>query len=175
MDTVEYTLWNIATREVYSTGVSVAERVVAPEGHRIHYGVRIDGETHIYGPDDLPIPRSAPKLVSPEEASALVNRERQRRIEIGVDFDGVWVTGSDKDILNLTNLALGAQLRVAMGDATLTVFRDGRNIDHELAPMQMLGLWQAASAHVSAIYAASWALKGMDPFPVDYQDDSYWP
>jgi hypothetical protein len=29
--------------------------------------------------------------------------------------------------------------------------------------------------YVSAIYQASWALKAMDPFPVDYTDDAYWP
>lgn len=104
-----------------------------------------------------------------------VNAERQRRIITGAVFGGVHVTGRDEDIMNLTNLALAAQVRMAGGDTTtLTTYRDGGNVDHDLTPPQMLTLWQQASARVSAIYAASWAIKAMDPIPADFANDSYW-
>ena len=105
-----------------------------------------------------------------------VNRERQRRISIGKVIDGVHVTGSDEDARNLMSLALGAQLRLASGDTeTMTTFRDGENVDHELSPAQLLSLWQQSAEYVSALYAASWALKAMEPIPADFASDGHWP
>lgn len=105
-----------------------------------------------------------------------VNAERQRRIAVGKVIDGVHVTGSDEDARNLMSLALGAQMRIAAGDTeTLTVFRDGDNVDHDLTPMQLLSLWQQSSAYVSALYEASWVLKALDQIPADYAGDSHWP
>lgn len=109
-------------------------------------------------------------------AEAAVNVERQRRILAGVVIDDVHVTGRDEDARNLTNLALAAQLRIAAGDTTTpTVYRDGDNVDHELTPPQMLALWQQSSAYVSALYAASWAIKAMEPMPADVTADGLWP
>lgn len=104
-----------------------------------------------------------------------VNRERTRRLVAGAVFDGIRLTGSDDDIRNLTNLALGAQLRLMTGDTTLTTFRDGDNADHQLTPLQMLELWQQSSAYVSALYQASWALKAMEVIPEEFADDQHWP
>ena len=107
---------------------------------------------------------------------AAVNAERQRRIVAGKIVDGVYVTGRDEDARNLTNLAMAAQMRVASGDSeTLTIFRDGDNIDHTLTPLQIISLWQHSAAYVSALYAASWAIKAMDPLPVDVTADELWP
>lgn len=39
----------------------------------------------------------------------------------------------------------------------------------------VLSLWQQSAAYVSALYAASWALKAMDPIPAVYADDDHWP
>lgn len=111
-----------------------------------------------------------------EAVHAAINAERARRIEAGKTFNGVYVTGREVDLSNLTNLALAAQLRIASGDTTtLTVFRDGNDVDHQLTPPQMLALWQAGSGYVSDLYAASWTLKGMDPIPTDFTDDRHWP
>lgn len=108
--------------------------------------------------------------------SAQVNAERQRRIVAGKVIDGVHVTGTDDDARNLMSLALGAQMRLATGDnETLTTFRDGGNIDHDLTPAQLLSLWQQSASYVSDLYAASWALKAMEPIPADFTNDSYWP
>lgn len=106
---------------------------------------------------------------------AAVNAERQRRMVAGTVVDGVYVTGRDEDARNLTNLALAAQLSIAGGDtATLTTFRDGDNVDHGLTPPQVLSLWQQSAAYVSGLYAASWAIKAMDPLPVDVTADDLW-
>ena len=104
-----------------------------------------------------------------------INVERTRRMVLGHTFGDVYVTGTDDDARNLTNLALAAQLRLASGDTTtLTDFRDGNNVVHALTPMQMLGLWQQSASFVSALYASSWALKALTPIPHDYTLDKYW-
>lgn len=109
------------------------------------------------------------------ELRASVNAERARRIVKGTVIDGIYVTGRDEDARNLQGLAFAAQLRLGQGDeSTITVFRDGNNIDHKLTPMQVIGLWQAAAGYVTAVYAASWAIKAMDPIPADYASDKYW-
>ncbi len=110
----------------------------------------------------------------PPVSSLDVNAERQRRLLAGKVINGVHVTGDDAR--NLTNLALASQMRISAGDtSTITVFRDGWNIDHELSPPQIMSLWQQSSEYVSALYAASWALKALDPIPSDFDDDRRWP
>lgn len=109
-------------------------------------------------------------------SGADVNAERTRRIISGKVIDGVHVTGSDDDARNLMSLALGAQMRLAAGDTeTVTTFRDGDNVDHQLTPAQLLSLWQQSAEYVSALYAASWALKEMEPIPADFASDGRWP
>lgn len=104
-----------------------------------------------------------------------VNRERNRRIIACTSINGIVVTGRDEDARNLTNLAFSAQLRLATGDTiTTTTFRDGNNVDHDLTPPQIITLWQASAAHVSALYQASWSIKAMDPIPADFRDNQYW-
>lgn len=124
------------------------------------------------------------KIVTAEQKAAAtaarqieaVNEERTRRIVAGKTIDGIRVTGRDEDARNLTNLALAAQLRIASGDTTtLTTFRDGDNVDHDLTPPQMLAIWQAASSYVSDLYTASWAVKAMDPLPENVTADHLWP
>lgn len=108
--------------------------------------------------------------------AASINAERQRRMVVGKVIDGVRVTGTDDDARNLTNLALAAQLRLATGDSeTLTTFRDGDNVDHQLAPAQIMSLWQQSATYVSALYEASWTLKAMEPIPTGFASDDFWP
>lgn len=117
--------------------------------------------------------KTAEELAAKKKA---VNVERQRRLVAGGVINGVHVTGTDEDIRNLTSLALAAQMRLSAGDdETLTTYRDGDNVDHDLTPSQLLAIWQISSAYVSALYAASWALKAMNPIPEDYAADEHWP
>ncbi len=119
---------------------------------------------------------SKPPVPTLDDLLAAINAERQRRIEAGKIINGVYVTGRDEDARNLTNLALAAQMRIAGGDtSTITVYRDGNNVNHELTPPQVLSLWQQSSAYVSDLYAASWAVKAMEPLPVDVTADGLWP
>ena len=86
------------------------------------------------------------------------------------------MTGTDEDARTLTNLALAAQLRLASGDTeTLTTFRDGANVDHQLTPSQILSLWEESAAYISALYEASWSLKAMDPISAGYATQQWWP
>lgn len=110
-----------------------------------------------------------------------VNAERARRVLRGttVTVPGVGpipLQGRDEDARNLQALAFAASLRIAAGDtSTPTTFHDADNVDHQLMPLQMLALWQGAAAYVSAVYAASWAIKAVSPIPLDYVNDERWP
>lgn len=107
---------------------------------------------------------------------AEINAERTRRVRLGKVINGVYVTSRDEDARNLTNLALGAQLRIAGEDSTaLTTYRDGDNVDHELTPPQLLSLWQQSAEYVSALYVASWTIMAMNPLPADVTADALWP
>lgn len=114
--------------------------------------------------------------LSPPVSAGDVNAERLRRMLAGTAINGVHVTGSDDDARNLSNLMMLARMRLDAGDeATTTIYRDYNNVDHVLTPADLVALWQAATAYVSALYAASWSLKALDPIPADFADDSYWP
>lgn len=122
-------------------------------------------------------------IITPEQKAAeartaaeqAINAERQRRIVAGTTIAGIEVTGRDEDTRNLTNLALAAQMRLATGDdETITVFRDGDNVDHELTPSQVLALWQISAEYVSSLYAASWRIKAMETLPENITDDELW-
>ncbi|WP_457299179.1 DUF4376 domain-containing protein [Phyllobacterium sp. P5_D12] len=109
-------------------------------------------------------------------SSEAVNVERRRRIEAGKIIDGMKITGREEDARNLQALFSVAQLRMASGDtSTTTLFRDGDNADHDLTSAQIINLFLQSSAFVSDVYAASWALKALDPIPADFADDTNWP
>ena len=118
----------------------------------------------------------------PSPTSDDVNAERQARLAAGFDAtlsDGVTVIplqGRDEDMRNLHGLCTAAQLRMAGGDTTtVTAFRDRDNVIHDLTPAEVVELWSIGAAWVSAVYAASWAIKDIDPIAPDYADDSRWP
>lgn len=172
---MQWTRWNATTGEVIETG-DFPRPPKAAEGEKIYAGQELPGDEWTFDIEtEEPIARTSPRPKTDAELNGLINRERTRRIERGKTIEGIRVTGSDKDIMNLTNLAMGAQLRLAMGDQTTTIFRDGDNVDHELTPAQVLGLWQEASQQVSAIYQASWAIKAMNPIPQNVASDDLWP
>jgi hypothetical protein len=109
-----------------------------------------------------------------------VNEERERRIAIGCNISianvgSVYVTGTEKDVRNMSGLGQGALIRIMQSDTTPTDFRDGNNVMYTLTPNEMLELWQKSSEYISAIYQASWTIKAMNPIPQDYAADSYWP
>ena len=171
---MKYTLFEAATGQIIGDGDCADPSGFEAEGVTVHLGERYSCDTHAFDlGTGLPFEKTSKDQ---DELRRDIHRERDRRIVDGKAFGGIWVTGRDQDITNLTNLALGAQLRLTGGDnITVITFRDGNNVDHDLVPSQVLDLWMAASAQVSAIYAASWALKAMDPIPQDITNDQYWP
>lgn len=130
----------------------------------------------MWTPDPSAIITAEMKSEATREAKhAEINAERQRRIIAGTVVDDIYVTGRDEDTRNLMGLALAAQMRLATGDdETITVFRDGNNVDHELTPSQVISMWQQSAAYVSHLYAKSWEIKAMNPLPDDITGDSLW-
>lgn len=119
---------------------------------------------------------------SPLPASAAdVNEERARRILAGRAFDIpgyglVAVEGRDEDVRNLGALGTAALAQIGAGNgAGVMQFRDADNVIHDLTWAQMFALWTASTEYVSALYAASWALKDDETVPADFADDAYWP
>lgn len=109
-----------------------------------------------------------------------INAERDDRIRSGctIEIKGfafIAVSGSQTDMINLTNLAQLANMSIASGNNTKIVFRDALNNTYELTPAQMSELWQKATSYVTALYQASWRLKEMNPLPQNFRDNSYWP
>ena len=114
--------------------------------------------------------------------SAAVNAERSRRIEDGAPFtvtgyaDPIHLQGREEDKINLTNLAMAAQLRLSINPATteMTVFRDRLNVNHTLTQSQVLELWQKGAEWITSLYQVSWALKAQ-LVGSDGTDDAHWP
>lgn len=105
-----------------------------------------------------------------------INRERTRRKELGISFNGVYLRGEPDDRENLTNLYNIAQARLAQGDNTTTTnFMDGNNILHQLIPQEMVDCYFAGLQYIDALYNASWAIKAMDRADLDYENDNHWP
>lgn len=103
-------------------------------------------------------------------------------IEVGVTINvtgiaaPVYVQGRDKDTRNVQGLVTAATLRLSSGDTTtLTDFRDGNNVTHQLVPAQVVEMWQKSAAYVSAVYAASWNIKDASSIASDFQTDARWP
>jgi hypothetical protein len=118
--------------------------------------------------------------VPPAPTDGDVNTERARRILAGRAFDIagyglVAVEGRDEDVRNLGALGTAALAQIGAGNGTgLMQFRDADNVIHDLTWAQMFALWSASTEYVSALYAASWALKD-DGIPADFIDAAYWP
>jgi hypothetical protein len=159
--------WQVAGRTDYWSSAAADYVETLPDGQEF---------TPISSEDDLSDVLRPYGLRGPAISSEDVNAERDRRIVAGKTINGIAVTRRDEVARNLSTVSIGAQLRVGTGDTTTTTtFRDGNNVDHDLTPPEMLALWQASAAYVSALYAASWVIKAMEPIPADYDADARWP
>lgn len=130
------------------------------------------------GVDGVPVAVTPPP-VQPTEQD--VNQERSRRVAAGTvvsveGYGNVALQGRQEDQITLGNLAQISMFRIQQGDTTTTTkFRDRDNVDHFLTPPQIVDMWAKGTQWVSDIYAASWDVKDLDPIPLDYTDDKYWP
>lgn len=119
----------------------------------------------------------APAIIRSDD----VNTERARRIGLGitVPVTGIGIVSLQGDAQsreNLSGLYSAALGRMIAGQTThVTTFRDADNRDHKMVPLQIMEMWGNGGAYVEAVYKASWAIKALQPIPVDYADDSHWP
>jgi len=110
-----------------------------------------------------------------------IDRERDRRIAAGFTADlgeGLSVpvdTRHERDFRNLNGLGTASLARLVASDPTTFTFRGADNDDRVLTPLQMNALAMQAMGHVSAHYAAAWAIKAEEPLPADYASDERWP
>lgn len=130
------------------------------------------------GVDGVPVAVDPPVA---EITEADITRERSRRIAEGVvvsveGYGDVALQGRPEDQVTLGNLAQISLLRIQQGDTTtITKFRDKDNVDHDLTPHQIVDMWVKGTQWASSVYEASWDVKDLDPIPLDYTDDKYWP
>lgn len=131
--------------------------------------------------------------MTPEEIAAMtkpvtrscVNAERNRRLKSGITFNGILYQSLDEDIKRITGAATLAGFAVGAGSpvGNLRWANPGQDfgwiaMDNSVTPMDaqtMFAFGQAAAARESAHVFAARTLKNMDPIPVDFADDKWWP
>ncbi|MFV1942747.1 DUF4376 domain-containing protein [Pseudomonas luteola] len=124
-----------------------------------------------------------PEVYQP--TSSEIDAERDRRIDSGIEFNGVMYqtrVGDRENIAGMAQLAFmaiqeGAQegeLRWANPDEDFAWIAE----DNSLVPMDaptVVAFGKEAAARKLQLIKAARALKDMDPIPADYTDDKWWP
>lgn len=129
---------------------------------------------------------AAPPEPEPEPpTSDDVDRERDRRIDGGMVFDGVVYQTRPQDRENVAGaatLALAAIVDGAQpgdlrwhGEDTDFVWIAEDNSTHTFDAQTFFAFAQATAQHKSAHIFAARALKDTDPIPEDFANDAYWP
>lgn len=119
-------------------------------------------------------------LRGPVVLPAQVQRERERRLSAGFDYDfgegrGVHRIGTTaSDLVGWDEVSKVAAAAIALGRPTQAI-----GIVTETGPAQITALeWQSvllsAAAFRQPIWHGSFALQAMSPIPFDYTDDKYW-
>lgn len=129
-----------------------------------------------------------PILIDPPQYSPVhadIDRERDRRIDAGVEFQGVMFQSRATDRENIAGAAqlafmavvAGAQpgdLRWANPEADFSWIA----LDNSLVPMDaqtVVAFGKAAAERKQALIFAARQLKDMAEIPADYTDDKWWP
>lgn len=117
--------------------------------------------------------------------AADIDTERDRRIDAGVEFQGVMFQSRATDRENIAGAAqlgfmavvAGAQsgdLRWSNPDQDFAWIAS----DNSLVPMDaqtVVAFGKAAAERKQALIFAARQLKDMEPIPADYTDDKWWP
>ncbi|EMQ6642068.1 DUF4376 domain-containing protein [Pseudomonas aeruginosa] len=129
-----------------------------------------------------------PILIDPppyKPSAADIEQERDRRIDAGIEFQGVTFQSRATDRENIAGAAqlafmavvAGAQagdLRWSNADADFTWIAS----DNTLVPMDaqtVVAFGKAAAERKQALIFAARQLKDMAEIPADYTDDKWWP
>lgn len=122
-----------------------------------------------------------PSYQPPAPLPSGLDYEHDRRATLGKTFDvpgygGIPLEGSLRTQTVLLALKDTARDLAAAGitDPVL-FFTDRDNGDHYLTPAQVIDMVDQGKTFMQALHEAKRALKGMDPIPVDYADERYWP
>lgn len=124
-------------------------------------------------------PEPSPSDPNPSREDVIL--ERQRRLAAGFDYDfhdsrGVHRIGTtDRDMFGWDEVSKGAAALLAldMPDAKIQVVTATGPV--EVSALEWQYVLLAAAAFRQPIWQASFALQVMEPIPMDYSDDSYWP
>lgn len=114
-----------------------------------------------------------------------VDAERNRRMRSTITFNGVEFACDEDSLQRITGAATLAGFAVAAGAGVGNYYWHGGSypftwIANDNFFVQMdaptcFAFGQAAAANETNHIFAARALKDMDPIPLDYKDDSYWP
>lgn len=108
--------------------------------------------------------------------------ERERRLALGFDFDfgderGIHHIATTPDDMRkwMDEVTPWAQSFINLGqsDGEITISTDKGVV--VITAMEWQSILVAAAGYRQPLYAASFALMAMDPIPLDYADNAYWP
>src|SRR6266566_1889272 len=115
----------------------------------------------------------------------LVDRERDRRIYLGVIFNNIFFQFDD--VTRQRIIAMGALASIAISQGSpagnLRWFNPNNDFawiaaDNTLVPMDaqtMLAFSETAAGHEASHIFAGRFIKNMTPIPLDFEDNKYWP
>ncbi len=131
------------------------------------------------GPPDYPVTQPPPL------SSTDIDSERDRRIDSGVSHQGDSYQSRAGDRENIAGAAQLAFMAIVGGAKAgdfrwLSPEKDFVWIasDNSLVPMDaptMVEFGKTAAAQKQALIFAARAIKDMEPIPVDFADDKWWP
>lgn len=126
-----------------------------------------------------------PVWSAPTVTPAMVDAERDRRMDAGIVFEGVQFQSKANDRENITGAALLATMAMMKGAAAgnlkwsdperdfVWIAADNSTVTMDAPTVAEFG--QAAAARKQALIYAGRELKDMESIPADYADDKWWP
>jgi len=112
----------------------------------------------------------------------MVIAERERRLALGFDYDfgderGIHHIATSPDDMRkwMDEVTPWAQSFINLGQPAgeITISTDKGMV--VITAMEWQSILVAAAGYRQPLYAASFALMAMDPIPLDYADNAYWP
>ncbi|MFT4162864.1 hypothetical protein [Shinella sp.] len=121
----------------------------------------------------------------PAVTADMVDAERDSRIAAGFTFAGVFYQTRPEDRENIAGASTAALAAIVAGAQPGDLRWHGKpkdfewiaadNSTHPMDAHTMFSFGEAALAHKADHIFAARELKNMDPIPLDYADNGYWP
>lgn len=135
--------------------------------------------------EERPVPPEPGTEPAPEITSAMVDAERDRRIEAGFEYSGIMYQSRATDWEVYSGKALEAFIAITTGAQPGDLRWSDENsdfawiaADNSRVPMDaqaVIELAKAASAHRTRLTFAGSDIKALTPIPPDYSAEKYWP